>query len=53
LASIGLLLVPVYLEFGLSVSVFGMNVFRSVFVMLAVCLLALLSVRLNVLKEVT
>jgi uncharacterized membrane protein YcjF (UPF0283 family) len=34
-----------YLEFGLSVAVFGINVFRSVFVMLAISLLALLSVR--------
>ena len=46
-STIGLLLVPMYLEFGLSVAVFGINVFRSVFVMLAIVLLALLSVRLH------
>jgi O-antigen ligase len=45
LSTIGLLLTPMYLEFGLSVAVFGINVFRSVFVMLAISLLALLSVR--------
>lgn len=52
LAAIGLLLPPIYLEFGLTVSVFGTNVFRSVFVMLSVSLLALLSVRFYALKEV-
>lgn len=46
-STIGLLLVPMYLEFGLSVAVFGINVFRSVFVMLAIGLFALLSVRLH------
>jgi O-antigen ligase len=51
LATIGLLLPPIYLEFGLTVSVFGTNVFRSVFVMLSVSLLALLSVRFYALKE--
>ena len=40
-----------YLEFGLTVSVFGTNVFRSVFVMLSVSLLALMAVRFNALKE--
>lgn len=47
LSTMGLLLVPMYLEFGLSVAVFGINVFRSVFVMLSIGLLALLSVRLS------
>lgn len=51
LATIGLLLPPMYLEFGLTVSVFGTNVFRSVFVMLSVSLLALMAVRFNDLKE--
>lgn len=51
LATIGLLLPPIYLEFGLTVSVFGTNVFRSVFIMLSVSLLALLWVRFNALKE--
>jgi len=51
LSTIGLLLVPLYLEFGLSVSVFGINVFRSVFVTLAVILLAMITVRLSSLKE--
>lgn len=50
LSIIGLLLVLMYLEFGLSVSVLGINVFRSVFVMLSIGLLALLSVRLQVLR---
>ncbi|MFM2074270.1 MAG: hypothetical protein RJB34_575 [Pseudomonadota bacterium] len=47
LSTIGLLLVPMYLEFGLSVAVFGINVFRSVFVTLAVGLLVLISVRVH------
>lgn len=51
LATIGLLLVPLYLEFGLSVSVFGINVFRSVYVALAVSLLALITVRLHHIRE--
>ncbi|MEY4505910.1 MAG: hypothetical protein RL297_488 [Pseudomonadota bacterium] len=51
LTTIGLLLVPMYLEFGLSVSVFGINVFRSVFVYLAVVLLAFITVRSQFLKE--
>ena len=51
LATIGLLLSPIYLEFGLTVSVFGTNVFRSVFVTLSVSLLALLTVRFYALKE--
>ncbi|MDP4772061.1 MAG: hypothetical protein NWR85_07425 [Limnohabitans sp.] len=46
-----LVLAPMYLEFGLTVSVFGTNVFRSVFVMLSVSLLALMAVRFNALKE--
>jgi O-antigen ligase len=48
---IGLMLVPVYLEFGLSVSVFGTNVFRSMFVYLAVALLSFITVRHNFLKK--
>jgi hypothetical protein len=40
-----------YLEFGLTVSVFGINVFRSVFVTLAVVLLAFITVRSQFLKE--
>lgn len=44
---LGLMLVPVYLEFGLSVSVFGTNVFRSTFVYIAIVLLSLITVRLN------
>ena len=51
LSTMGLLMVPMYLEFGLSVSVFGINVFRSVFVTLAVVLLALITVRSQFLKE--
>jgi O-antigen ligase len=39
LATTGLLLVALYLEFGLSVSVLGINVFRSVFLSFAVILL--------------
>ena len=51
LSTIGLLLVLMYLEFGLTVSVFGINVFRSVFVTLAVVLLAFITVRSQFLKE--
>jgi O-antigen ligase len=51
LSTMGLLMVPMYLEFGLSVSVFGINVFRSVFVTLAVVLLALITVRSQFLTE--
>jgi O-antigen ligase len=51
LSTIGLLLTPMYLEFGLTVSVFGTNVFRSVFVMMSVSLLALITVRFNALKD--
>lgn len=51
LSAIGLLLVPLYLEFGLSVAVFGTNVFRSVFVALSVTLLAFISVRLHQLRN--
>jgi O-antigen ligase len=46
LSTIGLIIVPVFLEFGLSVSVMGINVFRSTFVFLVISLLALMSVRL-------
>jgi hypothetical protein len=45
------LMVPMYLEFGLSVSVFGINVFRSVFVTFSVVLLAFITVRSQFLKE--
>lgn len=51
LSTIGLLMVPMYLEFGLSVSVFGTNIFRSVYVTLAVVLLAFITVRSQYLKE--
>ncbi len=53
LATIGMLMVPLYLEFGLSVSVFGINVFRSVYVALAVSLLALITVRLQHVRQPT
>ena len=53
LATIGMLMVPLYLEFGLSVSVFGINVFRSVYVALAVSLLALITVRLHHMRQPT
>ena len=50
LCTIGLLLVPLYLEFGLSVAVFGTTMFRTVFVLLSVVLLAFITVRLEALK---
>jgi O-antigen ligase len=53
LATTGMLMVPLYLEFGLSVSVFGINVFRSVYVVLAVSLLALITVRLHHMRQPT
>lgn len=46
-----LLLTPMCLEFGLTVSVFITNVFRSVFVMLSLSLTALMAVRFNAFKE--
>lgn len=45
LAMIGLVLVPVHLLFGLSVSVFGISMFRTVFVTVTVALLAFLTLR--------
>lgn len=47
LARIGLMLVPLYLIFGLTVSVSGINFFRSVFIGFAVTLLSLMTVRLS------
>lgn len=47
LARMGLILAPAYLLFGLSVSVFGISIFRAVLVMLSVTLLALITVRLH------
>lgn len=47
LSRMGLTLVPAYLLFGLSVSVFGISIFRALFVGLAVTLLGLISVRLR------
>lgn len=51
LGTIGLIIVPLFLEFGLSVSVFGINVFRSTFVYLSIALMSLLSVRYFYLKS--
>lgn len=45
LSVIGCLLVALFLEFGLSVSVMGINVFRSVFISFSVALLAFITVR--------
>jgi heme A synthase len=45
LSVIGLLLVSLFIEFGLSVSVMGINVFRSVFISFTVALLAFITVR--------
>lgn len=47
LARMGLILVAAYALFGLSVSVFGINIFRAIFVAFAVTLLAFISVRLG------
>lgn len=44
LARIGLMLVPIYLIFGLTVSVTGINFFRSIFITFSVTLLAFISV---------
>lgn len=45
LSVMGCLLVALFIEFGLSVSVMGINVFRSVFVSFSVALLAFITVR--------
>lgn len=50
LGTIGLIIVPLFLEFGLSVSVFGINVFRSTFAAFSIALMSLLSVRYFYLK---
>ncbi len=47
LARMGLLLVPSFFLFGLSVSVFGINVFRAIFIAFTITLLALISVLSN------
>ncbi|MFZ9733915.1 MAG: O-antigen ligase family protein [Burkholderiaceae bacterium] len=44
-STIGLLLVPLYLEFGLSVAVMHTNTFRTVFVTFAVVMLSFITVR--------
>lgn len=46
MSMIGAVLIPVHLLFGLSVSVFGISMFRAVYVMLTVTLLALITVRI-------
>lgn len=51
LARMGLTLTPAYMLFGLSVSVFGISIFRALFVSLAITLLALITNRLCVLAE--
>lgn len=51
LARMGLTLTPAYILFGLSVSVFGISIFRAIFVSLAVTLLALITNRLSALAE--
>lgn len=50
LSRMGLTLAPAYLFFGLSVSVFGISIFRAILVVLAVTLLSLISVRLKALS---
>lgn len=52
LSAMGMILSPLYLEFGLSVAVLGSSMFRIVFVTLAVSLLALITVRVNQINEV-
>lgn len=47
LARMGLTLTPAYMLFGLSVSVFGISIFRALFVALSVALLALISVHVS------
>jgi O-antigen ligase len=44
-STIGLLLVPLYLEFGLSVAVMHTNVFRTVFVTFSIVMLSFITVR--------
>lgn len=53
LARMGLTLTPAYILFGLSVSVFGISIFRALFVSLAVTLLALITNRLSVVCELS
>lgn len=50
-AMIGALMVPIHLLFGLSVSVFGISMFRAVFVTLTVSLLAFITIRLAALAR--
>lgn len=47
LARMGLMLVPLYIAFGLTVSVTGINFFRSLFLGLSITLLAFITVRLG------
>lgn len=47
LARMGLALVPIYLVFGLTVSVSGINFFRSIFIGYAVTILSLITVHLS------
>lgn len=49
-ALMGLILIPLYLEFGLSVAVLGTGIFRTVLVTFSVVLLSLITVRLRELK---
>jgi O-antigen ligase len=51
LATMGIMLVPVHLLFGLSVSVFGISMFRTIYVTLTVTLLAFITVRRAQLQE--
>lgn len=51
LARMGLILAPAYLLFGLSVSVFGISIFRAVIVATSITLLALITVRLRGLNK--
>lgn len=51
LARMGLTLAPAYLIFGLSVSVFGISIFRALLVGLSITLLALITVRLAALAN--
>ena len=47
LARMGLMLVPLYIAFGLTVSVTGINFFRSLFLGLSIAFLAFITVRLS------
>lgn len=51
LARMGLLLSPAYVIFGLSVSVFGISIFRALFVSLSITLLTLITNRLSGLAD--